>query len=145
MGFRFSLASVLGVRESVERREELALEQVQQEIITVQRAADQLSAEIENAHQARQDAMQDSVPACHLQTMLSEANAAMERKKALLKTLQSLEQRRDRQSRVYQAAHRARRMLSDMADRQKEAWEQDMGRAQQRFVDDMFGSRSQRG
>lgn len=145
MAFRFPLASVLGFRESVERREELALEKVHLEIATVQRAAEQLTEEIANAHRAAENALQEALPASHLHTMLNEANAAREKKKALLESLQTLEQRRDHQAKVYQTAHRARRMLSDMADRQKDAWEQDMARSQQKFLDDIFGSRGQRG
>lgn len=144
MGFKFPLSSVLTYRRNVERREELALEQVHMEINSVQRAADQLTLFIEEAHRARESAMQQSLPACHLHTMLNEMNAARQRKDTLLAELQALEQRRDQQLNVYHTAHRDRRMLSDMADRQKQIWQQDRDRAQQRVLDDTFGSRRRR-
>lgn len=145
MGFRFPLAAVLRYRETVERREELALQAVQMQIAVARRAVEQLNTHIASAHQAREDCMRQTIPAVQLRAMLVEIEAAQERKAALLATLRALEQTCEEQSKRYQAAHQARQMLSDMAGRQKDAWEQEMARAQQKFLDDIFGSRSQRG
>jgi len=145
MGFHFSLDTVLRFRESVEQREELALKQLQMEISSVRLAIEQTTSDIERAQKAREAAMQKAMPAGHLQAMLSEAEAAVERKKRLAVTLRELEQKRAEQMKAYQSAHRKRRMLSDMESRQQEAHEQEQSRTQQKQLDDLFGSRHQRG
>ncbi len=145
MGFRFALASVLGFRESIERREELALKKIQLEMARVQHEIEQVNAELSRAQQMREEHMRTPISAAQLQAMLSGAEATAERKKTLLESLAVLEQQRAEQMTVYQAAHRARRMLSDLQAQQKEAWEQEQARRQQKTIDDIFASRNLRG
>ncbi len=145
MGFHFSLDTVLRFRESLEQREELALQKIQLDIAGVRHAIEQTAAEIARAQKARENAMQEAMPAAHLQAMLSEAESAVERKKQLSATLRELEQKRAEQMKAYQSAHRKRRMLTDMEARQLEAFEQERSRTQQKQLDDLFGSRHQRG
>ena len=45
---------------------------------------------------------------------------------------------------VYQLAHRNRQMLTDMSTRQREAYDQERVRAEQKFLDDIFAARLQR-
>jgi flagellar export protein FliJ len=145
MGFRFPLASVLGFRENIERREELALSKIQMEMARVQHEIDQVTADLAAAQRAREDSMRRPIPAAQLQDMLHGADAAAERKKKLLESMAALEQQRGEQMRVYQAAHRDRRVLSDLLAQQREAWEVKQGRAQQKMLDDVFISRNMRG
>jgi len=77
--------------------------------------------------------------------MVKEAEAAVERKKHLEATLQDLERQRDERLKAWQAAHRKRRMLSDMETRQQAVHEQEQVKTQQKQLDDLFGSRHQRG
>jgi flagellar FliJ protein len=144
MAFRFSLASVLRFRESVEQQEELALRKLQLEAAGAQRSVEQATMEIAIAQQAREAAMQQPIPAAQLQAMLRSADAALERKKKLLATLHKLEEQRAEQMRRYQAAHRDRQMLSDLADRQQDAHEVRQVKTQQKMVDDLFASRHRR-
>jgi flagellar biosynthesis chaperone FliJ len=44
----------------------------------------------------------------------------------------------------YQAAHRDREALTDMLERQKEAYEQELARNQQKQLDDLFMARRHR-
>jgi flagellar export protein FliJ len=145
MGFHFSLETVLRFRESVEQREELALQKTQLEIAGVGRAIDRATAEIASAQRARERAMQQAIPAAQLQAMVRDADAAVEKKKHLVAMLQELEKQRAEQMNAYQAAHRKRRMLSDMETRQQDAYEREQVRTQQKQLDDLFGSRHQRG
>src|ERR1700729_1989708 len=114
MGFQFSLATVLRFRESVEKREELNLQKVLVEIATTRRTIEKLTAHIEALQKARNEAMQKSIAALHLQSMLNETNTAIARRKALIQSLDALEQKRRAQMDLYQLAHRNRQMLSDM-------------------------------
>lgn len=145
MAFRFGLAAVLRFRESIEKREELALQQVQLQMAQTQHAIDALTAQIANAQQARNHAMREPLPAVHLQAMLLDADAAVERRKALQDALHKLEQLRVQRMQIYQAAHRGRQMLSDIRAREQEAYDQERVRLQQKVLDDIFGSRHQRG
>ncbi len=145
MAFRFPLASVLGFRENIERREELALSKIQLEMARVQHEIDQATAELAAAQRAREECMREPIPAAQLQAMLHGADAAAERKKKLLESMAVLEQQRGEQMRVYQAAHRDRRVLSDLLAQQREEWEVKQGRAQQKMLDDVFISRNMRG
>jgi flagellar export protein FliJ len=145
MAFRFSLATVLRFRNSVERREELALQKILMEIARARMQIEELTAQIGRAQESMNKALLRPITAFQLQSMLSEANVAVERKKALIASLAALERQREVQMQAYQAAHRDRQMLSDMAAKQRDAYELKHARAQQRFLDDVFAARAQRG
>jgi flagellar export protein FliJ len=135
---------VLRVRESIERREELALQKAEQELARVRRRIDELTGEISKAVEAREKALQQEIRAHELQNMDAEINAAAEAKQTLLETLQTLQQQRDARMKLYQAAYNGRRMLTDLSAQQKTEYEQEQDRAQQKRLDDIFASRWQR-
>jgi flagellar export protein FliJ len=141
MPFRFSLAAVLLVRENAEEREERALQKIQAELARAVRQLEELTAEIANAHLARERAMQNPIPAYQMQVFLDQAHVAAEKRKTLLQHRLVLEQERERQMKVYQAAHRDREALTDMLHKQREAYEQEQARSQQKQLDDLFIAR----
>jgi flagellar FliJ protein len=144
MAFRFPLASVLRVRESIEKREELALQRVQFEIAQVRKRIDLVTVEIENKHNERNSALQKPIHARQLHAILSEIDAGVERKKTLLGTLATLEQDKEKRMKAYQTAHADRQMLSDMLTKQRTGYDKDQVRNQQKFLDEIFSSRSSR-
>jgi len=144
MAFRFPLATVLRFRESVEKREELTLKKLLLEMASVRRQIEETAHSIAAAQKARNETMRQALPALHLQEMMHDEAVAADRKKALLATLEALDQRRIAQTNQYQAAHRDRQMLSEMAARQRDIYEQVRARAEQRVLDDIFAARAQR-
>jgi len=144
MPFQFRLATVLRVRESLEKREERALQTIQLEIVRVVQRVEELSAAIAEAHDAREQAMQRLIPAGHLHSLLWEEQGAVDQKKNLLADLQRLEQERDQQMKVYQDAHRKRETLTDMLHDQQDVYEQESMRGQQKQLDDIFIARRHR-
>jgi flagellar export protein FliJ len=144
MAFRFPLATVLRVRESIEKREERALQRIQLEIARLLRQIEELSAEIAKAHIARNAALQNPIAAINLQMMTWQMHAAEDRRTAMLKGLAALEERRDEQMKVYQAAHRDHETILNMEHEQKDAYEREQARAQQKYLDDIFIARRQR-
>jgi len=144
MAFRFSLATVLRFRQSVEKREELALQALLLEMARARREIEGASAAVTAARNARSEALQRTLPALQIQSMAFDVDSASERRETLLKRLEALEKQRIAQTDRYQAAHRDRQMLSDMKTRQRDAWEEERARAEQRFLDDVFGARAQR-
>lgn len=145
MAFRFSLATVLRYRDSMEKREELALQKILVEIARARLQIEQLTRQIARAQAAIEKTLEQPVSAAHLQIMVSEVEALIAQRKTLTGVLAALDRQRALQMQAYQAAHRDRRMLSEMADRQRDAYEQGRLRREQKFVDDIFGARARRG
>jgi flagellar export protein FliJ len=145
VAFRFSLASVLRVRESFERSEELALQKVELELARVQRRIEELGKELDKVIGAREQALQHPTPAYRLREMQDGIDSLVGAKQALAETLRDLRERRDAQLKRYQVAHNNRRMLTEVRSQQRESYEQQQGRAQQKQLDDLFGARRQRG
>jgi flagellar FliJ protein len=144
MAFRFTLATVLRYRESIETREERALRKIQLEMARVSRQIDEADAAIAQSQNARNQRLQQPTPAGQLQTMLWEAQGAVEKRKTLLQTLQALEQQRNQQLQIYQAAHRNHETLINLANEQRSAYELAETRAQQKYLDDIFMARRHR-
>lgn len=145
MAFRFSLATVLRYRDSMEKREELALQKILVEIARTRLQVEQLTRQIARAQAAIEKTLEQPVSAAHLQIMVSEVEVLVAQRKTLTGSLAALDRQRALQMQAYQAAHRDRRMLSEMADRQRDAYEQGRVRREQKFVDDIFGARARRG
>ena len=70
--------------------------------------------------------------------------AAAEKKKALHHELHTLEQQRNEQIKVYLEAHRDRETMTDMSNKQRDVYEQEQARAQQKSLDDIFIARRHR-
>lgn len=145
MAFRFSLATVLRYRDSMEKREELALQKILVEIARTRLQVEQLTRQIARAQAAIEKTLEQPVSAAHLQIMVSEVEVLVAQRKTLSGSLAALDRQRALQMQAYQAAHRDRRMLSEMADRQRDAYELGRVRREQKFVDDIFGARARRG
>jgi len=143
MGFRFALAAVLRVRESIEKHEEIRLESIQLEVARVRRAIDELAAQIEDKVKALQTEMQRSIPSELMQLTLSEIDTATARKQDLFNTLAALQQKQKEQLKKYSAAHRARQILSDMRAQKLTEYNQRQERTQQKLLDDIFTARRQ--
>ena len=144
MAFRFSLASVLRVRESIEKREEVALLSIQLEVARVRRRIDELTNEMAKAWQDREEALRRTIPANRLQTMQAEMNAAAEARQVLVDSLKTLKRQRDAQMKVYRSAHMGRQMITDLYKQQKSAYEQEQLRIEQKAIDSVFAARWQR-
>ncbi len=144
MAFRFSLATVLRVRESIEQREERALQRIQLEMARVLRQIEELSAAIARVHDTQEEALRQPIPAGYLHGLLWEAQAAVARREVLLSTLQTLEKQRDKQMKVYQAAHRNHETLISMKRDRRNAYELEQTRTQQKSLDDIFMARRHR-
>jgi len=141
MGFRFSLATILRLRESVEKREESALNSILLEISNLQRAIDELNIGITKRSERLQVEMKNSLEAKQMQLSLNEINAAVEWRRELLLMLEEMQQRKKEQMKQYRAAVRGRLMLTEMRAQQRKEYEQKQERTQQKFLDDIFASR----
>jgi flagellar export protein FliJ len=144
MPFRFPLAKVLLVKESVKKQEELALQKILLGMARVAHRIEQLSVEIAESHLAVERALQHPTPAAEVQTHFSRAQRATEEKQTLVRELQTLEQNRSGQAEKYHAAHRNCEVLIDLLDKQKDTYEQEKTRIEQKEMDDIVIARHPR-
>lgn len=144
MPFRFPLAAVLLVREHAETREERALKKIQIELARTARQVDALDAAMIRAHDVRERALREPIPSFQLQDYQREVDEAAEKKKVLLVQLQILRRDLGRQMKVYQAAHRDREAVTGMLKEQREAYDEEQAREQQKQIDDLFMARRHR-
>jgi flagellar export protein FliJ len=144
MPFKFSLASVLRFRESIEKREETALQAIQLEVTRLRRMMDELTDDMTRTWQDREKELQKTLPASQLQAMQAGIDAALEAKQILLEKIQTLVRQRDAQMKAYRTAHRERQMLSDLLTQKKNAYELEQMRQQQKVLDDIVAARWQR-
>jgi hypothetical protein len=144
MAFRFSLAAVLRIRESVKNREELALQRIQMEMAQVVRRIEETDRAMTKAHATRELMLRQAMPAGHLHSMLLELQSAAAGKAALRQQLQGLEEQRLKQMKIYQAAHRAHETIINIFNEQREAYEIHQARVEQKYLDDIFMARRHR-
>lgn len=144
MPFHFPLESVLRLRKSIERREEMLLQAAQLELARVRRRVDELTDEMAKACEEREKALRNPTTASRLRLMQAEIDAAIEAKQAVFETLQTLKLKRNTQMKVYKTAHNGREVLSDLLTQQKSLYDQEQLHRQQKQVDDIFAVRWQR-
>ena len=141
MPFRFSLASVLQLRKSIERRAEISLISTQLEVARARHRIDELTDEMANACQEREKDLRNSASANTLRAKQAEISAAIEAKQTMLESLQALNFQRVSQMKAYQAAHTDCQALTDLRKQQKNLYEQEEMRREQKQLDDIFASR----
>jgi flagellar export protein FliJ len=141
LSFKFSLASVLQFRKSIERRAEISLMSTQLEVARARHRIDELSDEMAKACEEREKDLRNSAPANCVQARQAEISAVIEAKQTMLETLQTLKLQRDNQMKAYKDAHRGRQALTDLRTQQKNLYEQEETRKEQKQLDDIFASR----
>jgi flagellar FliJ protein len=145
MAFRFSLAGVLKLRESIERREYLALERVHMEIAYAEaqlREVDELRSLLV---ERRQTELAAGIPAIQLQGAFEQELALEHRRDALKLKLEELVAQRQEHVKAYELARQKREMLDDLRARQLDAYLRNRAKREQSAIDDLFLSRRKRG
>jgi flagellar export protein FliJ len=143
MGFRFSLAAVLRLRESIEKREELLLQTLQMGIAQLRRRIELLTNEIEESGQRLHQAMERPLEAWQIQQDISELNRAIEARQDLLLELEVALQKQKEQLKIYRVAIKERQTLTEMRAEKRAEYDLRQQRLQQRFLDDLFAARFQ--
>lgn len=144
MAYKFPLQAVLRVRQTVERQEERALQQIVAEITLLQQRILALTADIARGRQLLEQSIQQSLAAADVESMTLQIDGSIKHKRELLQSLAELQRQRAVQNQKYQAAYNNRKMLSDMQARQMEVYEQERARTEQKQVDEIFSFRAHR-
>jgi flagellar export protein FliJ len=144
MGFRFSLAAVLSVKQSIEKREDIALQRTQLQIARTRRNIQELDDEIARANEMREKELQRTIQGNRLQSIQLEIDEAKGKKEEQIASLESLKHQRDLQMKTYRLAHSERQIFTDLLTQQKSAYEHEQLRIQQKRLDDIVTSRWRR-
>lgn len=145
MAFRFALAAVLKCRETLEKREYLALEKTQQEIAQTEIALHQCDERLSAATRRREADLRRGVTSVHLHAAYEEETALEKQGEKLRAQLRELQVRRQNCLKAYEQARRNRELLDELRIRQLDAYHREQAKREQAALDDVFLSRRRRG
>jgi len=144
MGFNFSLATVLRVRGILEAQEERMLQKILFEITQTREELARTEAAIAGSDASRRENVFKPLTGRHVHEFYGEVRELKQNKKDLEEKLEKLEQLRAKQVKIYEEARRNRKMLTNMREEKRSAYESDLARLEQKTLDDVFISRRNR-
>ncbi|HXY13107.1 MAG TPA: flagellar FliJ family protein [Terriglobales bacterium] len=144
MPFHFPLAAVLKFRESLERREYLALVRIQHEIMAIEAQLRQIEEWRLAAVQRREADLAKGVASVYLQDEFHREFALEQRRDALKVKLEETKLRHTAHLKSYQEARQKREVIDELRQRGLEAYTRQQAKRQQAVMDDLFLSRRRR-
>jgi flagellar export protein FliJ len=141
MAFRFSLATLLKLREIAEQREERLLGQIQSQIVQARQSLVDLATQREGLFRRREEALQQSTSAVELLNSYEQVRVVERHEENGRAQLEKLETLRVQQMKIYQDAHRKAEVLTEMRGDQKELFYKELTKKEQSVMDDNFSSR----
>jgi flagellar export protein FliJ len=144
MGFQFSLSSVLRVREMIQEREEGILKKILFEISHASESIGRIDTQLAEAYASRQaDVLKPSI-GLDFHASYGVVKDLKRRREELQANIRKLEQARDAQLAIYEAARRNRETLSDLREKKHRAYEAELNKREQKAMDDNFIARRHR-
>ena len=141
MAFEFALATVLRVRGIIEDREEGKLQKILFDISKILDDLEYIDTQLAESDASRHaDVFKDRI-GFQVHASYEEVKGLKQRRKDLEGQIQKLEQARDEQLIVYEAARRDREMLTDMRAKKRTAYDADMSKREQSTLDDNYIAR----
>ena len=141
MAFRFSLATLLRLREIAEEREERVLGQILSQISQTRQQHQELQNKCRSLLVRRERQLQEQISAAELHIFYGQLKVLEDLQAAVQEKLSSLDKLRLQQIRVYEAAHRDKEVLSGLRKKQLEDFRYKQGQQDQNAMDDNFISR----
>jgi flagellar export protein FliJ len=145
MPFHFSLATVLRVRAIIEEREEGILQKILFNISKVFDDLERIDTRIMEADDSRHAEVLKPCLGLEVHAYYGEVKELKQRRKDLEDKIQKLEEARDRQLVIYEAARRNREMLTDIREKKRAAYDAEANKREQKALDDNYISRRGRG
>jgi len=145
MAFRFNLAALLKYRESLEQRDYLALEKVQQEIVQTENLIRECEQQLSAAQTRREGDLKSGIISVHLQAIYQEESALEDLERKLQAHWQQLQVKRQHCMRAYEVAHRNRQVLENLRVKEFDAHRKEQAKREQKTLDDLFLARRRRG
>jgi flagellar export protein FliJ len=141
MAFDFPLATVLRVRGIIEDREEGILQKMLFDISKVFEDLERVDVQLAETDASRQADVLKPRIGLQVHASYGEVKELKQRRKDLAVQIQKLEQARDGQLIVYDAARRDREMLTDMREKKRTQYDSDISKREQKVLDDNFIAR----
>ena len=141
MAFKFSLATLLRLKEIAEDREERLLGQIMNQIAQSKQTLIELGNRRVGLIRRREIALEQKTSAAELNVFHGQIRAIEDLEVSGHDQLVKLEALRLKQMKLYEAAHQNRELLSGMRDDQAEAHQRERTRQEQNVMDDNFSSR----
>jgi flagellar export protein FliJ len=145
MAFQFSLATVLRVRGIIEEREESKLQKILSGISKVFDDLERTEEQLAELNASRDADVFKPRTGLQVHASYGEVKDLKQRREDLEGQIQKLEEARDEQLIVYEAARRDREMLTDMCEKKRTAYDSDMSKREQKTLDDNYIARRGRG
>jgi flagellar export protein FliJ len=144
MAFKFSLATVLRLREIAEDREERLLMQIRQQMAQSQQELAELDARCIAVIAQRESQLTNQIPATELQDSYMQISVLEERKRIVREHLLKLETLRLQQMKIYETAHRDLEVIKQIREEKLVLFQREQMRREQHDMDDNFAARKAR-
>jgi flagellar export protein FliJ len=141
MAFQFSLATVLRVRGIIEEREEALLQKILFDISKIFEDLERIDVQLAETDASRQADVLKPCIGLHIHASYGKVKELKQRRIDLAAQIQKLEQARDKQLLVYDAARRDREMITDMREKKRTAYDSDVSKREQKILDDNYIAR----
>ncbi len=138
MAFRFPLETLLRLRRSVERQQELLLLRAVQEVVAVTQDMAMLDHSISAIRESEYQEAGPTVRAAQLHFDAVRCAVLRARRRELEAVLAQRQQTRTRRQAEFQAAHRDREAIEVLREEHLQSYRRDQTRQQQKQLDDMF-------
>ena len=138
MAFTFALSAVLRLRESLERREYLALQAFHAQVAEVRSDIKALEQTLVQARIQRANQLRDGLSAAHLQLELAGETRIEQKRQNLFAKLADLQNKVKEQIGKYQRARRERETLEALRRKQLEVYTRERATREQHANDELF-------
>ena len=141
MGFRFPLQTVLRLRQIAEQREERAMEEILRTMARQRQQLTDLATARKRLVQQSEAVLSSKTSAAELLLLQGQTQAIKQNEVNGRQQLAQLEEQRQAQMKVYEAAHQNHELLSCMREQQFEEFDRVQARKEQMQMDDIFSCR----
>jgi flagellar export protein FliJ len=145
MSFHFPLAAVLRYRESIEQREHLALERLQQAIAGAEVRMRQIGEDRSTAAQTLLADLARGTRAAEVQSAYEYQRVLEQQQEALQTLSQELKKKWRQQLVTYELARRHRETMENLRQKQLDVYSREQAKREQAVIDDLFLMRRRRG
>jgi flagellar export protein FliJ len=141
MALEFPLATVLRLRGIIEEREEGILQKILFDISSICDDLESTDTLLAESNASRHADVYKSCIGLQVHASYGHVKELMQRRQDLASQIQKLEQARDGQLIVYQAARRDREVLTEMLEKKRSAHEAGVNLREQKSLDDHYNAR----
>jgi len=143
MAFRFPLAAVLQIRESLERKEQMLLEQCYRRLYLLQMRLSQLDQALEGWRQDYETKLAAGTTALELHLELDERQRTQLRRNEVLEQIAAAQQALTRHMQTYRTVRQQREIVAQLRKNSLEEYRRREQLQEQKLRDDLFLVRRQ--